>query len=391
MPSDASFEQRNGCGSVCVNSTTSSSNVNQVFQTNVNQVLQTWAVATRSAVRVFGPLAESLDGVSRAANTLVGGSRLRPPNTYNEPMPTTTSSDRLLLARQAAALRDAGLTYDQIAARLAVSPHRVRRLIRDGQAQRLVTFMDRSFGVEIEHTGASRHSSAARMRDLGLLAEARDYTHTVMAQWKIITDASCGNEAVSPVLRGADGFEQVVKAMQAIRETGGSVNSQCGLHVHFDMSDLDGEQIARFLELYVSAQAVLNALVPPTRRHNGYCQAWGPRELSEATEQFRTSRSIRGYFDRYRTVNVMSFPKYGTIEVRQHQGTLNAAKIEGWIKLQMALIEIAKTDRVSEVDLSSVESFINSVCSIVGMPAVIRTRLLRRAESYGAVLAGTTV
>lgn len=302
-------------------------------------------------------------------------------------MTITQSPARLLLARQAAALRDAGLTYDQIASRLSVSPHQVRRLIRDGQAQRLTTWMDRRFGVEIEHTGSSPRSVAAEMRALGLDAEAQDYNHRVQPVWKVVNDGSCGWEAVSPILSGAAGFGQIVAAMTAIKTQGGSVNRQCGLHVHFDMGDLDGPAIARFVSLYAGAQEAINGLVPPSRRHNGYCRPWAADELRRATGELESMRSIGAYYDRYRTINVMSFPRYGTIEVRQHQGTLNPAKIEGWIKLMMALVEIAKTDRCGEVvtDQGPV-AFVESVASIVGMPDVIKRRLVRRAEQTSAMV-----
>lgn len=290
------------------------------------------------------------------------------------------SSLRSSLARQAADLRDRGFTYDRIAVRLGVSPHQVRRLIRDGVAARMSTWMDRRFGVEIEHHGVAQSSSAQRMRELGLSAEAQDYNHRVQSQWKSITDASCGYEVVSPILSGENGFEQVALAMQAIREMGGSVSTRCGLHVHLDMSDLDGAAIARFVETYVDAQAQINAMMPPSRRVNGFCRPWDRYDLETVTRQLRSTRTVN-YYERYRTINVCSFPKYGTIEVRQHQGTLNAAKIEAWIKLMMALVEIAKQDRCGEiVTCAGPQEWLDSVCSIVSMPAGIKRRLERRFQ-----------
>ena len=290
------------------------------------------------------------------------------------------SSSRLSLARRAADLRDAGYTYDQIARAIGVSAHQVRRLIRDGLAARQSTWMDRRFGVEIEHHGVAQHSSAQRMRELGLAAEAQDYNHRVQSQWKSITDASCGYEVVSPILSGQNGFEQVSLAMQAIREMGGSVSTRCGLHVHLDMSDLDGEQIARFVESYVAAQTEINTLMPPSRRNNGFCRSWDAYDLQTVTRSLRSTRTVN-YYERYRTINVCSFPKYGTIEVRQHQGTLNASKIEAWIKLMMALVEIAKQDRCGEIVTGQgTQAWLDSVCSIVSMPAQIKRRLERRIQ-----------
>ena len=41
---------------------------------------------------------------------------------------------------------------------------------------------------------------------------------------------------------------------------------------------------------------------------------------------------------RYRKMNLQSFSKYGTVEIRQHQGTLNWLKIVNWMIFTQALV-----------------------------------------------------
>ena len=46
--------------------------------------------------------------------------------------------------------------------------------------------------------------------------------------------------------------------------------------------------------------------------------------------------------ERYKALNVTCYPKYGTVEVRLHQGTLSAEKITAWVDFGQALIAWAK-------------------------------------------------
>ena len=49
---------------------------------------------------------------------------------------------------------------------------------------------------------------------------------------------------------------------------------------------------------------------------------------------------------RYRTVNLNSYVKYGTIEFRQHGGTTEFEKIEAWIILMYQMLEAAKGSHI---------------------------------------------
>jgi hypothetical protein len=49
--------------------------------------------------------------------------------------------------------------------------------------------------------------------------------------------------------------------------------------------------------------------------------------------------------DRYRSLNLTAFAQYGTVEVRQHEGTLDSNKILAWVQYGQTVIESAKMRR----------------------------------------------
>jgi hypothetical protein len=129
-----------------------------------------------------------------------------------------------------------------------------------------------------------------------------------------------------------------------LRELGATVNQTCGLHVHFDYSFVHSEmavrEIGKRLGRYLP---ILSKLVPASRRNNRYCAL----EVS----------GLAG--DRYYAINLTSFRKHQTIEVRLHSGTIDAVKIENWIRL-LHLIQAKNTPRRA-VQVETVQDLIDEL------------------------------
>ena len=207
---------------------------------------------------------------------------------------------------------------------------------------------ERTFGVEIEFFGISAYAAQQAIEAAGVPVQHERYNHSTRSYWKIITDASVngeGLECVSPILSGRSGFEAVEKVMTALREAGARVDRTCGLHVHHGVDDMSGNALANLVELYAGRQAAIDHLVAPSRRgssqRNHYFMPLNEYEVREAAEMFRSNRTA-AQINRYRTLNVRSFPLHGTIEIRQHQGTLNGKKAVAWIEFGQALFAAAK-------------------------------------------------
>jgi hypothetical protein len=260
-------------------------------------------------------------------------------------------------------LRQLGYSYEGIAQILGYVSQQTGRPARNsaraaairGQA-RALTFepTTRRFGVEIEFVGISRDAAAQALREAGLEAQHEGYGHATTPHWKVVHDGSIsrGGEAVSPILAGEDGYRQVRTAIQALRSAGANVSTACGLHVHHEVADLSGEQLARLFEQYAADQDNIDGLVSRSRRdgRNQYCRRLRDMEVQAIGRCFRESRTAASV-DRYKTLNVASFPRYGTIEFRQHQGTMDARKVIAWIKFGQAMIELAKTATLVEASV----------------------------------------
>lgn len=224
-------------------------------------------------------------------------------------------------------------------------------------------FAARTFGVELEFSSMSPVRAASVVSAAGMPCRFRDYTHDGCHEWKTVTDSSVtgGGEAVSPILSGDDGMAQLSSAMFALRANGATVNGTCGTHVHVGVDDLSAIDIVRIVKFYDAHHSMIDLLHVPSRRGSA---SWsGPyREGSEtnrldAIETLELTDDERKrefrYMERYRSVNVTAFAKYGTLEFRQHAGTLNVAKIQSWIGFLFALIAAAVAGEGRAKDLPS--------------------------------------
>lgn len=82
------------------------------------------------------------------------------------------------------------------------------------------------FGVEIEFFGANYVTVIEKLRAAGIsVADFSGYTHKVIAQWKVTTDASVtasntglyrGLELVSPILYGDEGLDELAKVYEVL-------------------------------------------------------------------------------------------------------------------------------------------------------------------------------
>lgn len=239
----------------------------------------------------------------------------------------------------------------------------------------------RPFGVELECAvpgHISRDDIRAGLSGIGC------------SGWRIKGDGSIhvpgmnGVEIVSPALRGEDGEEQVRKVCRMLRQLGASVNRTCGTHVHHDANDLNVNEIKRVARSWRNNQSLIDGLVSPSRRGgNGYCRHLTSDDL-DRVERIQTLEQMkRVMLDRYRTLNLTSYGRHGTIEVRQHQGTLDAEKIISWLRFGQAVIDSAKASDSVEHSHSSVRSLFTTLGERLDETA--RTFLLGRAVEFDAV------
>ncbi len=199
----------------------------------------------------------------------------------------------------------------------------------------------RRFGVELEFNGARPQQVAEAARALGFVIEVESYNHQVRTHWKIVQDASCGSELVSPPLSGDAGFEQIKLACRALRNAGARVDRRCGLHVHIEARDVNTDSVKRLINNYTASASAINSVLARSRHQVTYARHWQAHELTRIAALDSVALIAANQGTRYKAVNLQSFMRYGTVEFRQHQGSVNGEKIVQWVKFCAAMLDVS--------------------------------------------------
>lgn len=206
--------------------------------------------------------------------------------------------------------------------------------------------MERKFGIEMEIAGVSKKTVIKALRAVNINVQAEGYNHATRSHWKIVPDSSVhdGFEVVSPILVGEAGIAEAEIVARALDDAGASVNSTCGLHVHFDAGDLAVRHIKTILRRYNKHEKEIDAFMPKSRRgnENRYCLSLAPVICERLENAFCIRDIVRCQPNRYFKINLHSLERHNTIEFRQHSGTVNAAKIANWVRFLAQFIDECK-------------------------------------------------
>jgi hypothetical protein len=209
----------------------------------------------------------------------------------------------------------------------------------------------RKFGVEIEATGISRREVEKALRSCNIGVKVEDLNHDTKKHWKIVTDGSVpdGFELVSPILSGNAGLAELFKVVCILHCAGAKVNPTCGLHVHVNAKDMSGEQILSAVKRYNKYETQIDKFVNSDRRNNHFAK--GMKEVEDwlnFVTEINESPSARELCERaerrgrYRKLNITSFLRHGTLEFRQHQGSLDPNEVCNWVIFCIQFIEDSK-------------------------------------------------
>jgi Putative amidoligase enzyme len=322
---------------------------------------------------------------------------------------------------EALRLREGGMSYIDIARRLGWTPNgvprpqsaseacRAARLRREAgnpvaianTAVRTVAnrMSNRTYGVEIEFFNITPNKALTALTAVGILTAVEGYNHHTRPHWKITTDASVtsrgtglgqGLELVSPILQGEAGLEITAKAVKALLDAGAKVDKTCGLHVHVGADGMTGADILRVIDIYTANGSHIDSVLAQSRHNTRWAKKYTQahrsynaqriRNLATAIDTASITEAInRLSVDRYQTVNLASYLRHGTVEFRQHQGTLNGEKIATWVRLVLSIIEkaIVTDDASAQTDLGSLDAFMTNL----GLADETKQFLNRRAST----------
>lgn len=206
--------------------------------------------------------------------------------------------------------------------------------------------MDRKFGIELEIVGINREAALRALRAVSINVQDERYNHDTRNHWKLVPDGSVtgGFEVVSPILRGEAGIEEAMTVAEALSDAEATVNRSCGFHVHFDAADLSAADVKAIVHRYAAYEAEIDAFMPPSRRGNtnSYCGSV-TRFLNRRFNEARTIDELAAAQPgRYFKVNLQSYRRHGTLEFRQHSGTVNANKVANWVRFLGEFIDQCK-------------------------------------------------
>ncbi len=199
---------------------------------------------------------------------------------------------------------------------------------------------NRLFGIEIEVNGITPRMATNALASAGVATREESYNHARRTWWKVTTDGSLSGgsnscEVVSPPLPyNVESLKLVGLVIRTLRANGATVDLSCGIHVHVDCRDLTTvmADFSRVIFLrYRECEDIIDQMVDQNRRNNRYCATL--KELSRASHY----ASLR--YNRYQKLNFCSFERHGTIEFRQHEGSLDDAKVVSWIVFCLTFFE----------------------------------------------------
>jgi len=200
-----------------------------------------------------------------------------------------------------------------------------------------------TFGCEFEVTMPRRHAPPAGGYHNGLQIEG------LPAGWNAQHDGSIrvntrghvGVEIVSPVLKGAEGLQQIKLVCAWLKSKNAKVNQSTGFHVHVGC-ERNPELVSRIAHLTANFEKALYASTGTKSREAGcYCRPI--QNDGNMTARFVNGERIS--VQRYHSLNVtnLDMGTKPTVEFRVFAGTLNCIKATGYILLCLGLVEKAHT------------------------------------------------
>lgn len=189
---------------------------------------------------------------------------------------------------------------------------------------------ERRYGVEIE------------------THRCEDYRQLGGVPFNIKEDCSvAGKEFASAILSGDKGLEAIEDLCDFAKDHDWKVNSDCGLHIHLDMTKEKTESLKSTAIAYLMTRDFWLQYVTGDRHHNHYCGSNNCTSdaIIEVTNFTRFSRSQ----SRYEWVNFAAYDKYKTFEIRVHQGSIDAKQICNWIRIHALFIDWATSKTCAEI------------------------------------------
>ena len=168
-------------------------------------------------------------------------------------------------------------------------------------------------------------------------------------------------------------LDNIKPILKKLKDGGATVNKSCGFHCHIDAKDLSLKEVKKIMISYLIYEEVIAFMHPYSRRWNAdFANSSRNVNTSQIDNAFRNATtndlikkirkaknwerlflSCSGYDPRYVKLNIKGLYQYhtntgpsqgrtGTIEFRQHGGTIDQDKMIAWISFCYQMVESAR-------------------------------------------------
>jgi len=228
-----------------------------------------------------------------------------------------------------------------------------------------------SIGIEMETSGLSIRAARQALNDAGIQGADCKPDGTPNVDCEIVLPPLAMDLEQPRTSQPA--FQYLQRICNVLDMSGATVNTACGLHVHVSNAPLNddtdaahytGDSIShyqrtgRYLNAhddpfdaaivkdimlrYTEQQDVINSMLPASRRNNRYCYTLSPERIAAADTISDLSGATHGKFS---SINLQTWSR-GTIEFRQHSGTIDAVKIWNWCHFLVNLVSWTCNQRI---------------------------------------------
>ena len=191
-------------------------------------------------------------------------------------------------------------------------------------------------------------------------------------------------------LVGIDGETELREVCELIKNTKQQVNASCGTHCHIGVPearvkntpDSVEKKLKNLLFMYLVIDDAVVSMLPDDRRGNSYCQSFsssmpalfnrGKKKQSEtlrkqkrfdmvwfsSTKEVAEERKLRNSTPHGRYgINFGSLYKHGTLEIRYHEGTLDAERLIHWIAFHSAIVDMVMDGDINDKQINELAKF----------------------------------
>lgn len=173
--------------------------------------------------------------------------------------------------------------------------------------------------------------------------------------WTTHSDPSLRGESCELVLRRPVSFTELKRKVipeyvKIIKSTNfiPALSNRCSFHVHLDFSAKTYYALLRFTILYAIYELYLFAAVGPHRRGNHFCVSLDEAEgfVDKLINAFTTGKLSICIDENYRYMayNLQSLYKFGSVELRLHQGVSDPKDIQDWVDVLEEMLRYADTN-----------------------------------------------